>query len=210
MDYAFYRQFDRIVLLVRDPRDIQVSRVPYRAYGARALHADPSKLREYVDLLRAKEAQPRSVSLTRIDTLFVTEGGSALHSPAGIARMLEQAMAFHDAFAQSFVFHYKGHGRRPLRHAGTASFASRGCHGPEVPDAYGRVGGSLRAGNWRDWFRPEDVELFRPVLSADMSRYRYDDDWRLNPNPTICPEECSEYVLRIVRERLGAAAVAGI
>jgi hypothetical protein len=107
MDYAFYRQFDRIVLLVRDPRDIQVSRVPYRAYGARALHADPGKLREYVDLLRAKEAQPRSVSLTRIDTLFVTEGGSALHSPAGIARMLEQAMAFHDAFVQSFVFHYK-------------------------------------------------------------------------------------------------------
>jgi len=210
MDYAFYRQFDRIVLLVRDPRDIQVSRVLYRAYGARALHADPGKLREYVDLLRAKESQPRSVSLTRINTLFVSQGGSALHSPVGVARMLEQAMAFHDAFSQSFVFRYEDMVAGRFDTLAQYLLLPVDAMRPEVPDAYGRVVRSRRAGNWRDWFCPEDVELFRPVLSPYMSRYGYDDDWRLNPDPTIRPEECSEYVLRIVRERLGADAVAGI
>jgi hypothetical protein len=210
MDYAFYRQFDRIVLLVRDPRDIQISRALYRAYGARALLANRENLARYVELLRAKEAQPRSVSLTRINTLFLSQGGSELHSAAGLARMLDDAMAFHDAFPECFVFRYEE--MVEGRFGTLAQYLSLPMDAmkPEVPDAYGRVVRSRRAGNWRDWFCPEDVELYRPVLSAYMSRYGYDDDWRLNADPAIRPEECSEYVLRIVGERLGTAAVDGI
>lgn len=209
MDYAFYRQFDRVVLLVRDPRDIQISRAPYRAYGARVLLANRESLARYVELLRAKEAQPRSVSLTRINTLFLNQGGSELHSAAGLARMPDDAMAFHDFFPECFGFRYEE--MVEGRFDALARYLSlTGTMKPEVPSAYGRRVRSRRSGNWRDWFCPEDVEHYRPVLSAYMSRYGYDDDWQLNPNPMIRSEECSEYVLRIVRERLGAAAVAGI
>ena len=70
IEHAFYRQFDRIVLLVRDPRDLLISKALYRVFGARSLHADPAKLNQYIDLLRAKEADPRSVSLTQINAIF--------------------------------------------------------------------------------------------------------------------------------------------
>jgi len=56
MPYPFYRQFERLVLIVRDPRDVLVSRLLYRAYGATSMLADPARLERYLALLRAKEA----------------------------------------------------------------------------------------------------------------------------------------------------------
>ena len=49
--------------------------------------------------------------------------------------------------------------------------------------------------------RKGDVEHYRPLLSAYMSRYDYDDDWTLESEPVVRAEECSEYVMRLVRER---------
>jgi hypothetical protein len=42
-----------------------------------------------------------------------------------------------------------------------------------------------------------------------MERYGYPDDWELSVRPTIRPEECSEYALRLVRERLGVPLPTG-
>jgi hypothetical protein len=43
----------------RDSRDILVSKGLYRIYGGNPLHADLPKPRQYVELLRAKERDPR-------------------------------------------------------------------------------------------------------------------------------------------------------
>jgi hypothetical protein len=210
MTHAFYRQFDRIVLLVRDPRDLLISKALYRIYGARALHADASKLNQYLELLRAKEADPRSVSLTRINLLFQSLVGPTLHSDEGLARMLSDAIAFHQAFPACAVFTYEAmvNGQFDLV-ASHLSLPAKAMK-PDVPEAYHRVVRSRRAGNWRDWFCAEDVEHYRPLLAAYMERYGYPDEWELSREPVIRPEECSEYVLRLIRERRGApAAFAG-
>lgn len=100
----FYRQFDRIVLLVRDPRDLVISKALFRIFGARKLHAEPDKLAQRLAL---------------------------------------------DAKAMK----------------------------RDVPEGLHRVFRTGRAGNWRNWF---------------------------------CPEECSRYVERLIRERTrGLAAAPG-
>jgi hypothetical protein len=209
LPHAFYRQFDRIVLLVRDPRDLVISKALYRLFSAKALHAAPEKLEQYLQLLRAKEADPRSVSVARINALFQSLVGPTLHSDEGLARMLGDAIAFHEAFAGCTVFRYEdmvaGRFEALAQDLGLDAKAMR----PEVPQALRRVFRTGRAGNWRDWFCPEDVEHFRPLLAAYMQRYGYGADWELAPEPRIAPEECSGYVTRLLRERQQAMAASG-
>ncbi len=204
---AFYRQFDKIVLLVRDPRDLLISKALYRIFGGK-LDAHPAKIDQYVALLRAKEADPRSVSLTRINALFQSLVDPALRLDDGLTRMLDDAVAFHCAFPDCGVYRYET--------LVTGNFDSLAAYlsldpvamKPEVPASLRRVVRTRRAGNWRDWFCPEDVEHFRPLLADYMKRYGYVDDWVLNDKPAINPEECSEYVLRLVRERRARAVTA--
>ena len=207
MDAAFYRQFDRVVLIVRDPRDVLVSRALYRIYGAGSMIAGAG-LDDYLALLRAKERDPRSVSMLRINATFETLGGSAAHTDAGRARMLDDAMAFHDALPEAFVYRYED--MVEGRFGAVARFLGlrENLMNPQVPDALARVDRSRRAGNWRSWFCPEDVAHYRPQLARYMARYGYDDDWALDAAPAIRPEECSEYVLRLVRERRSGAPAA--
>jgi hypothetical protein len=205
IEHAFYRQFDRLVLLVRDPRDLLVSRALYRVFGARALHADRGKLDRYIALLRVKEADPQSISLTRINAVFESLAGPTLHSDEGLTRLLNDAVEFHHAFRDCMVFKYE------MMVAGcfesVAAYLSLQAQAmkPEVPATLSRVVRTRRAGNWRDWFCPDDIAHYRPLLSAYMERYGYPDDWELNARPEIRREECSEYGLRLVRERLGVS-----
>ena len=201
IDHAFYRQFDKIVLLIRDPRDVMISKMLYRAFGSKALHGDPAKLERYLELLRAKEADPRSVSLLRINALYEELAGATLHSDDGRSRMLNDAIAFHDAFPGCMVFKYEtlvtGQFDTLAQYLALRPEAMR----PDVPAQFSRVVRSRRAGNWRDWFCPEDVAYYRPLLSHYMDRYGYSDDWELAAEPQVRPEECSGYVMRLVRER---------
>ncbi|MBK6335984.1 MAG: hypothetical protein IPF60_09520 [Betaproteobacteria bacterium] len=201
MDDAFFRQFDRVVLLVRDPRDLLISKALYRIYGARGMHGDPAKVDRFVELLRAKEADPGSVPITRINALFESLAGLAFRTDDALVRLMNGVVTFHRAFPECLVYKYES--MVAARFEPVAQYLSLPAEAmnPQVPDSLRRVVRSRRAGNWRDWFCPEDVEHYRPLLSGYMERYDYPDDWVLNPEPHIRPEECSEYVLRLDRER---------
>jgi hypothetical protein len=203
LDPGFYRQFDKIILIVRDPRDIVVSKGLYRIYGGNPLHADLPKLDQYVELLRAKERDPRSVPFMRILALFASLNGRPPNPDLGIARRLNDIVAFQQAFPGCLVYPYEA--MVAGRFDAVAEFLSLPAQAmkPEVPASLHRVVRSRRAGNWRDWFCPEDVEHYRPLFSAFMRRYGYADDWTLSAAPRIPAEEASEYVLRLARERRG-------
>jgi len=72
----------------------------------------------------------------------------------------------------------------------------------EVPDHKLRVVRSKRYGNWRDWFTPEDVDLYRPRLRAILERFGYPDEWELNDKPAIDHREGAGYVEALVYGRL--------
>ena len=208
LEHRFFRQFDHVVLLARDPRDLLVSKALYRIFGGK-VHADQAKVDRYLELLRAKEQDPRSVSLLDINRAYQGFVGPTLHSDEGLTRILTDAMAFHDAFPDALLFHYEdmvaGRFDAVAGFLGLAAAAMK----PVIPPGLQRVVRTRRAGNWRDWFCPEDVTHYRPLVAAYMARYGYADDWTLAPAPSIRPEECSGYVMRLVREPRGQVAAAG-
>ncbi len=209
IDPAFYRQFDKIVLLLRDPRDLVISKALYRIYGGNSLHADLPKLGQYVELLRAKEEEPRSVPFLRIVGLFQSLNGRAPNPDMGIARRLNDVVAFQQAFPGCLAYPYEAMVAK--RFEPVAQFLSLPAEqmNPEVPAGLQRVARSRRAGSWRDWFCPEDVDHYRPLFSSYMNRYGYADDWTLESEPKIPAEEGSEYVLKLARERRGAPSPVG-
>jgi hypothetical protein len=209
LDPAFYRQFDKVVLIVRDPRDILVSKGLYRIYGGSPLHADLPKLHEYVELLRVKEREPRSVPFMRILALFASLNGRPPNPDLGITRRLNDVVRFEQAFPGCLVYPYEEMVEHRFGAVARYLALPEASMNPEVPTSLRRVVRSRRAGNWRDWFCPEDVEHYRPLFSPFLSRYGYADDWTLASSPSIPAEEASEYVLRLARERRGEPAIAG-
>jgi hypothetical protein len=73
----------------------------------------------------------------------------------------------------------------------------------EVAAEHDHVPRTRHYGNWRDWFLEEDVAYFRPVFAAYLDRHGYAPEWRLNDNPCIRPEHCTDYVARVVAKRKG-------
>jgi hypothetical protein len=72
----------------------------------------------------------------------------------------------------------------------------------QVPKNLERVERTKKYGEWRNWFTPEDVARFQPVLTPYLKRYGYDfDDWRLSDAPIIRSEHCSRYFTSLVQER---------
>ena len=77
----------------------------------------------------------------------------------------------------------------------------------QVPKAYGKVVRKKSYGDWRHWFTPQDVELFKPAYLPYMQLIGYDcDDWELSPNPIIEPQYSSQYMQslpgRVTRDTL--------
>jgi len=73
----------------------------------------------------------------------------------------------------------------------------------DVTAQYEHVVRTKAANDWKNWFTPDDVEYFRPRLSAFMRAYGYPDDWSLADGPHISPEHSSEFVRRSIAIRIG-------
>jgi hypothetical protein len=84
-----------------------VSKGLYRIYGGNPLHADLPKLDRTFELLRAKERDPRSVPFMRILALFASLNGRPPNPDLGIARRLNDIVAFQQAFPGCLVYPYE-------------------------------------------------------------------------------------------------------
>lgn len=203
----FFLQFSRKVLLVRDPRDVLISRALYRVRANEVMIGDRAKFDAYFRLLQMKEQSPASVSLTRINALFHELTGAPLHCDKGLTWGLDYAVAWHERFTSCMIYHYEQLIEGSFAVLGDYLSLDPKAMKPEVPSDLQRVVRSRRAGNWRDWFCPEDVEHYRPMLLPYMQRYGYADEWSLNPHPMIRQDECTGYIRRLIRDRNSAAGI---
>ena len=110
---SFYHSFDRTILIVRDPRDLVISKALYRVYNVPAVAKDQARLARYLDLLRSKEQDPRSVSLCSINRLFRELIGKPPGRDEGLVALLEQAVRVSDEFLKSGLIVYtEGRGKQ--------------------------------------------------------------------------------------------------
>lgn len=206
-DYLNCNQFDKKVMLIRDPRDRIISVLIYSVIHS-DFYNDEGKMNIFIDRLRQKENDPLSVSVR--DLLILKRQLRSVEIPENIGekigdmfkKMSLSQIEFQEKTRNVFLFKYEDMIDKKLsgleKYLGITLTVES-----DVPRNLDRVVSTKGYGNWRNWFTREDVEFFKPIVKDHMEKYGYDfDDWKLNENPKILPEHCSEYIERIVKEKI--------
>jgi hypothetical protein len=198
LDYASFRDFNKKILITRDPRDNLLSHVLYRPCIPEFRY-DDSKLAMFTDALRLKEANPGSISVLGLVHLFNRLVGQDWLSR--FTRLTKTALDFHDEDDDFFVYCYEDFVAG--QYEALEKYLGRKIPDGEtsVAEQYEHVVRTKKAGDWKNWFTEEDVNYFRPHLAPYMQRYGYPDDWTLAAEPHINPEHGSEFVRRSVMIR---------
>jgi hypothetical protein len=198
-DPARLRAFDKKILIVRDPRDNLVSRLLYRPCGTADIRRDEAKVAAFVDALRAKEADPRSVSMQALFELTFRLSGPFY--PDRAVALQAVALDFHRNNDGFVVCKYEDF--ITGRYATIEDYLEIRLPGGEVQvtGPYLHAERTKASGNWRHWFTADDVNFFRPRLAAFMAAYGYADDWTLAAEPRIDAEHSSDFVRRSVAVR---------
>jgi len=195
-DYAPFRGFDKKIMMVRDPRDNLVSRLLYHPCATAEFRADAAKVAAFVDALRRKEADPRSLSVTALFHLFHRLTGR--HLPARSTVIYDLALDFHRANDDFVVYKYEDFVAG--RYAALEDYLQIRLPAGEadVTAQYRHVERTKAAESWRDWFTADDVAYYRPRLAPFMAAYGYAGDWTLAAAPQISPAHGSDFVQRSV------------
>jgi hypothetical protein len=199
LEIESFQTFDKKVFLVRDPRDLIISRILYHIYNAPGLCRDGAKVSTFLAMLRRKEADPKSTSLCSIIDLFTQLAEVDLSGL--LIQSLDLALRFHDEHPCYFVYKYEH--MVAARYEALADYLDLDLNpeASQVPEFLERVVRTKQSGDWRNWFTAEDVDFFSPHCGAFMQRFDYGNDWMLPAEPRIPPSHASQYVRRIVDER---------
>lgn len=204
VQWETFGEFDKNIVIIRDPRDRLVSALLYSAHvlaDAREENsfADPRVLFRKIEILREKERNPSSHSLIdvfEIDPLTLRERWESSE------KLLLSRLHHPDVF----VFHYED--LVEGRFEELEDYLGFGIErDSEVGERHDRVVRSKKTGQWRHYLTESDVEYWRPLFANFVERFGYATDWTLASPQVIDPSECSEYVMRIVAKRVcGEAA----
>ncbi len=190
--------FDKIIWMVRDPRDRLISYLLYRHYDYR--YDSDEFVREQLDLLRLKERDPDALAMIDLEARLLLPRPtleSAFfwndHQKSNFLRTLIEE-------ERAFIFKYEDFVNQ--EYSGLENFLGIKMSGnAKVPMQFQRVIRSKTHGFWNHWFTQKDVSnyigLFRPFLE----QYGYKDEWALAEEKKIDPEHCSRYVRTIINER---------
>jgi hypothetical protein len=197
VDFASFEGFDRKILVVRDPRDVAVSRTPYAIYNVDPVPDDAQAAR-FIGLLERKEADPTSVSL--LDLWNVMSDLLKTDFRQWFAANQQALLEFRRAHPDYFVFRYEdlvAGELAPLEH-------HLGLQLPKtvsVDPAHRRVERAKSSGDWRHWLTPADVAWLEPICREPVRQFGYSESWALESTPVIDPEHASQYVRRLIDER---------
>ncbi len=202
-EHVFGQQYDRMIWVARDPRDVAVSRMLFR------WHKGPKgswkQYRAHLDLVQQKERDPQSIPF-HVLCRYIGHG----HWPLTTEEVVEDERLRHErmgAFVTNlgpewFLFKYEDMIRGNFD-ALSSYLGFTVQNDAEVPVSTGKakVARKKAFGDWRNWFTPEDEALLKPAYLSYMQAIGYDvEDWRVAPQPVIEPQFSSEYMKRLVRE----------
>jgi hypothetical protein len=192
--------FSHRILVVRDPRDVVVSRLLFRPLVRGSVRNTPeATLEQFLAALRTKERDPSSWSVHGLHELANDLGITPAHWNGYVANLrhmmaLDDRFDFHKQRYESFVDGDLTALSAYLGRDIVGSEAGRGSWLSHITRSKGY-------GDWRSWFREDDVDFFRPMFSRFMERYGYDDDWKLAPEPQIDPSTSSGHIEAKLVER---------
>jgi hypothetical protein len=190
--------FDKIIWMVRDPRDRLISYLLYRHYDYR--YDSDEFVREQLDLLRLKERDPDALAMIDLEARLL------LPRPT-----LESAFFWNDhqksnflstliEEERAFIFKYEDFVNQ--EYSGLENFLGiKMSRNAKVPKQFQRVIRSKTHSFWNHWFTQKDVDNYMELFQPFLGQYGYKDEWALAEEKKIDPEHCSRYVRTIINER---------
>jgi hypothetical protein len=198
-DRAHIDWFDRCVFIVRDPRDVVISRLLYRVFDMQFIH-DSQKLERFLAALKTKEQSPPDLTVQSLFDLLAELEGSRSELTYLIHVHEKAANIWRTVSNDAHLLRYEDF----VDDRTEALSAYLGFHVDpqvDVDRSWRRVARTKSHGNWKHWFTPMDDNLARRNFADYLNTFRY-DDWDKPPIQIIDPEHSSKYVERIVAEAL--------
>jgi hypothetical protein len=197
-------RFDRIVKIIRDPRDQALSSFLYAIYGrAQNRSVSDAQLRAMVELVRRKEENPSGISFADLcgETnrimrwngyssawLFTESGHVANRNYWNFLRSLGEA---------GYLVRYETFMQNDL--ADLENYLGFKLSGRREVGEYERTRRTASWDNWREFFTTEDVETLRPLIGDLLFEMGY-RDWELRPVGRLNREHFSGYLTRLIEE----------
>jgi hypothetical protein len=190
---AGLERFHRRILLIRDPRDLIISKLMYRPYEM-SFSRDDARYATYREALARKEEDPASISVADIVRLQFSLDGQEPKIGALFTRHIRQLVK--EVGDQFFTYRYEdfvdGKMDELSAYVGTAIEPPTQIRGIGT-----RVARSARYGDWKHWFTDEDVQTYAPHLDETLQQLGYPIDWTLAADPQIDPAHCTNYADRL-------------
>lgn len=189
-----YGDFDKVLMVVRDPRDRALSKFFY--YWNNAHHRDESLYKEALRLTLQKERDPSSVPFHKLFELTQSEVSNwptvqtqMYHEFSQITRLAE-SKGWHTVRYEDFIDGRLGDLQDYL------GFPLSGEN--SVDRRFTHVARSVGYGNWRKWYTAEDVDFYRPIYSEYLQAEGYDaEDWNLESVDSLPSENASQYMRKL-------------
>ena len=203
-NFAISGYFDRLVWIVRDPRDQLVSDTLFRWRGD--VDQSSPQFRAYMEIIHAKERDPLSVPFKE---LLRHSGRDDEPWPRTWADFVSAMRPFLEDYAANadiirqhwFVFRFED--MVDGRYSALENYLGFPVQKDAeiAPGKHDKVVRKKAAGDWRHWFTPEDVPLMQDLYNPVLAAYGYDTaDWRLADQPHIAPEHASGYIRTLLEK----------
>lgn len=193
--------FDRRLFIVRDPRDRLISHLLYDAYNKAHL-LSPKQQDKWMSLLAKKVEKPRSVSVLHLVNTWWRLSRADLMSH--YVRALDRSTAYSRRHGGQFhTLHYEDYVDGNF--ADVDNYLGLSLSTGVVKGSEERVARSSTHGEWRRWFKPVDVKMFRTMSHEWLGAHGYDPtDWELTkPAEPLDPATTTEYVQSLFERRAG-------
>lgn len=195
--------YDRKIWMARDPRDAAVSRMLYRWH--KGYLGKKKQYAAHLDLVLKKEADPKSIPFNEI-CRYTGHNGYPISQTDVFEEERVRYRKMTDFVASLdedwYLFTYENMVAKNFSDLNDyLGFYVQ--EDAQVPSKSGKakVVRKKGTGDWRHWFTPEDVDLFKPAYTPYMDLIGYDcEDWTLDPTPVIEPEYSSVYMQNLPKK----------
>lgn len=191
-------QFDRTVVIVRDPRDEMLSRVMYFVYPWLEEHGykgNESQVESWLEFIEQVERNPSAYSFNQIvaflNNNFSVSVFSTTHPLNAYRTFCEEVKK--DVCLVRYEDFILGHHEVLEQYLGVPLASESGL------DYQHRTRRSAAFNNWKPLFKEEDNEHFRKHLGGVMEKQGY-TDWELEPVSVLPSDNYSGYLRRIVAD----------
>lgn len=194
MDVDF-SMWDRVVHVVRDPRDIVVSWLLYRPF-LHGNYRNSEFVKSFLAALEEKEADPGSWPMVRLHEL-IHSFGIGHWSPGRYENLFRQEHELPARVGDHFSIRYEDFLDGDVE--GVSDFLGLPIRNKTSVGLHSAYNERRKAyGDWKNWFTPEDVDVFRPLFDAYLDSRGYDSSWELPRVQSIDPSTASGHVRRFV------------